>query len=96
MKDAFANASNTAILGAVSNIFRVAMLDPRNNSALRGSSSTLGTVDELNGHGSARSHLSALDDAGMAGLANNFSFVQDPRSAGMIQWTSALVFKMIE
>lgn len=94
IKDAFTNASNTAILCAASNIFRVAMHDPRHTSTLRGSASTLGTVDEANG--SARNQLAALADANMGGLANNFTFVQEQHLREMIRWTSELVAKIIE
>jgi hypothetical protein len=94
IKDAFANASNTSILAAVSNIFRVAMHDPRQTLSLRSSASTLGTVDELNGN--ARGQLSALEDVNMQGLANNFGFIQDHRTVSMIQWTAQLVAKIIQ
>lgn len=96
LRDAFANASNTAILAAASNIFRVAMHDPRHSSALRSSASTLGTVDEANGHAGPRSHLAALEDVGMGGLANSFTFVPEARAAEMMNWTADLVSKMIE
>lgn len=72
------------------------MHDPRHASMLRGSASTLGTVDETNGQGYTRNQLAALADADMGGLANNFTFVQDAQLNKMIRWTSELVAKIIE
>lgn len=92
IKDSFATATKTSILMACSIIFRVAMRDARYASVLRGSASTLGTVDE--GNGSAR--VSELAEVGMYGLASTYSFALDPRAVPMIQWTAELVSKIIE
>ncbi|KAI0340881.1 hypothetical protein BDW22DRAFT_1485833 [Trametopsis cervina] len=100
IKDAFATASNPAILNAASNIFRVAMQDPRHSSALRGSSSTLSAADELHGHGPGRYHLNALEEMEMQGLTNSFHFLPAGRGLNgitkMIQWISELVSKIID
>lgn len=98
IKDTFTNASNPAILSSASNIFRVAMQDPRHATSPRGSASTLGTVDELNGNGLGRTHLNALEEMSMHGLAENFTFLQPGRQdrSAVIQWTAQLVAKIIE
>lgn len=102
IREVFAGSSNTSILSAASNVFRVAMQDPRHTSTLRGSSSTLSTVDEANGHagGPGRFHLNALEELEMQGLTNNFHFLPAGRGLNgvtkMIQWISELVSKIIE
>ena len=70
------------------------MNDPRHSYFMRGSASTLGTVDELNGQ--PRSQLAALEEHGMGGLVNNFGFVQNEPLQRMIRWVSELVAKIIE
>ena len=92
IKDSFASATNPAILVACSNIFRVAMQDVRYSSSLRGSMTTLGTVDELNG--SAR--VGELAEVNMAGLASISNFSLEPRTVALIHWTAELVDKIIE
>lgn len=76
------------------------MQDPRYVASLRGSSSTLSTVDEANGHGPGRYHLNALEELGMHGLANSFQFLPAGRGHNtvtkMIQWISELVSRIIE
>lgn len=77
------------------------MQDPRHVSTLRGSSSTLSTVEEAaNGHGPGRIHLNALEELEMQGLTNNFHFLPAGRGLNgvtkMIQWISELVSKIIE
>ncbi|KAI0089247.1 hypothetical protein BDY19DRAFT_1089227 [Irpex rosettiformis] len=100
VRDVFAGSSNASILSAASNVFRVAMQDPRHTSTLRGSSSTLSTVDETSGHGPGRIHLNALEEFEMQGLTNNFHFLPAGRGLNgvtkMIQWISELVSKIIE
>ncbi|KAI0686496.1 hypothetical protein BC835DRAFT_1523052 [Cytidiella melzeri] len=100
VKDVFATASNPDILSAASNVFRIAMQDPRHTSSLRGSTSTLSTVDELSGNGPGRLHLIALEELDMQGLTNNFHFLPAGRGHNgvtkMIQWISELVSKIIE
>ncbi|KAF9480190.1 hypothetical protein BDN70DRAFT_931958 [Pholiota conissans] len=96
IKDTFANSSNPAIIRAVSNVFRVALQDNiRSSNNSHGSTSTLGTVEENNLAG--RSHLNALDELGMQGLALNFTFLPPHRGVGtkMINWIPTLVTLMI-
>ncbi|TFY83118.1 hypothetical protein EWM64_g893 [Hericium alpestre] len=103
IKDAFANSTNSAILSAASNVFHVVMQDPRSTGILRGSVSTLSTVDEggsINGAG--RNHVLALEEIGMHGLANGFQFIPANRpqaaqaATRMINWISELVLRIIE
>ncbi|KAH9948737.1 hypothetical protein B0H21DRAFT_787622 [Amylocystis lapponica] len=98
VKDAFANASNPAVLSAVSNIFRVAMMDSERAMAARGSASTLSTVDDGTTHGPGRSHLYALEEQSMQGLANSFQFLPANRGhvTKVLNWISELVIKIIE
>jgi hypothetical protein len=65
--------------------------------ALRGSVSTLGTVDETT-HGPGKSHLLALDELNMRGLASNFQFLPLNRghATKMITWIPELIAKIIE
>ncbi|KAF9067659.1 hypothetical protein BDP27DRAFT_1225535 [Rhodocollybia butyracea] len=86
IKDTFANSSNPTIIHYVSNIFRVALDDGNNMGTrigmLRHSSSTLGTTDETSSiHGPGRSHLKALEEQGMQGLAKNFQFIPAQNAA---------------
>ncbi|KAH9939229.1 uncharacterized protein BXZ73DRAFT_88953 [Epithele typhae] len=106
VKETFANSNSPEILVAVSNIFRVAAHEIERSGPLSsrtlggaGSASTLSTVEENVVHGPGRRHLSALEEQGMHGLANSFTFL--PLNCGqqatkMIQWISELVMKMIE
>jgi hypothetical protein len=99
IKDTFANSSNAAIIRSVSNIFRVALQDTTkfsNTSTLHSSTSTLSTVDE-NSIGPGRSHLNALDELAMQGLANNLTFLPPNRghATKMINWIPTLVSLMI-
>lgn len=96
IKDAFANASRPSILSSVSNVFRVAMQEPHRNAQLRGSASTLSTVDETNGVGSRHDHV--LKDLGMHGVANTFQFLPSNRGQAtkMINWISELVMRIVE
>jgi neurofibromin 1 len=99
IKDTFANSSNAAIIRSVSNIFRVALQDASkssNNSAHYSSTSTLSTVDE-NSIGPGRSHLNALEELAMQGLANNLTFLPPNRghATKMINWIPTLVSLMI-
>ncbi|CCM02314.1 uncharacterized protein FIBRA_04405 [Fibroporia radiculosa] len=97
IKDAFGNSSSPVILNAVANIFRIATQDTDRLAAARGSASTL-SVDEGVSHGPGRSHLHALEDQGMKGLANNFQFLPPNRghATKMMNWISELVMKIIE
>lgn len=99
IKDTFANSSNAYIIRSVSNIFRVALQDPTrsgNTSTHHESTSTLSTVDE-NSTGPGRSHLNALDELAMQGLANNLTFLPLNRghATKMINWIPTLVSLMI-
>lgn len=87
IKDTFANSSNPSIIKAVSNIFQVSWQETHRFGPMRGSSSTLSTVDESI-HGPGKIHLSALEEAGMHGLANNFQFLPPNRGHGttMLHW----------
>lgn len=97
IKDTFANSSNPNIIKAVSDIFRLALQDPVRIGSLRGSASTLGTVEELT-HGPGKNHLLALDDLNMRGLASNFQFLPLNRghATKMITWIPELIAKIIE
>jgi len=96
IKDTFANSSNAPIIRSVSNIFRVALQDNSRTPNPPGSTSTLGTVEE-NGAGPGRTHLNALDELGMQGLANSFQFLPPNRghATKMINWIPGLVALMI-
>jgi len=101
IKDIFANSSNPSIIRAVSNIFRVAVQDHSRLNTLRGSASTLSTVDEgsaNSAHGPSRHHLLALEDVGMQGLASSFQFLPNNRghATKMINWIPELVIRIIE
>ncbi|KAF8883153.1 hypothetical protein CPB84DRAFT_1817082 [Gymnopilus junonius] len=108
IKETFANSSNAAIIRSVSTIFHVALHDPvrsSNASATTasstthaGSTSTLSVVDENGGVGHpGKSHLNALEDLGMQGLANNFQFLPPGKghSTKMINWIPSLITLMI-
>jgi hypothetical protein len=98
IRETFANSSNPSIIRAVSHIFRVSLQDPNRNSALRGSSSTLVTLEEATSHGPSRKHLMALEDLNMQGLASSFQFLPANRghATKMINWIPELVVKIIE
>lgn len=85
-------------MSAVSNVFRVAMHNYDRSAPLQGSMSTLSTVEEGSVHGPGRSHLYALEELGMQGLANSFQFLPANRghATKMINWISELVMKIIE
>ncbi|KAG6919754.1 hypothetical protein DXG01_001588 [Tephrocybe rancida] len=93
IKDVLANASNPSIIRSVSTIFRVSVQDHSRQTTLRGSTSTLGTLDEVQGPG--QKHLNALDDLGMQGLANNLTFLRGPHATTMINWIPGLVTLII-
>lgn len=95
IKDTFANSSNASIIRSVSNIFRVALQDNARFGVPRGSTTSLGTMDE--GHGPGRSHMSALEDLGMQGLAHSFQFLPTNRghATKMINWIPSLIDLMI-
>lgn len=98
IKETFSSSSNPALLKASANIFHVVMQDPSRNS-LRGSASTLSTVDESTPQASNKNHLYALEELGMNGLANTFTFLPQskPQAASkIIQWISDLVGRIIE
>ena len=94
VKDIFANSSNPSIIRSVSNIFRVALQDARysSSSTAHGSTSTLSTVEE-----NPRSHLQALEELGMQGLADSFQFLLPNRghATKLLQWIPTLVKLMI-
>lgn len=71
--------------------------DPVRLSALRGSASTVGTVDEAV-LGPGKSHLQALDELQMRGLASSFQFLPLNRGQAtkVIGWIPELVTKIIE
>ena len=94
VKDIFANSSNPSIIRSASNIFRVALQDARfsSSSTAHGSTSSLSTVDE-----NPRSHLLALEELGMQGLADSFQFLLPNRghATKLLQWIPTLVKLMI-
>ncbi|KAJ6587786.1 hypothetical protein B0H10DRAFT_2233906 [Mycena sp. CBHHK59/15] len=98
IRDIFSKSSNPAIIRSVSTIFRVAQEHdrPRFGTALsRGSASTLSTVEESSAYTPGRSHLEALDELSMGGLANNFVFLTGGNATKMIQWIPELVNLMV-
>lgn len=98
----FSKASNPAIIRAVSNIFRIAQEHDRPRFAgsmpRGGSTSTLSTVEEATTFTPGRTHLEALEELSMAGVASNFVFL--PVSGGhatkVIQWIPELVNLMVQ
>ncbi|KAF8076811.1 hypothetical protein FPV67DRAFT_1605221 [Lyophyllum atratum] len=96
IKEILANALKPSIIRSVSNVFRVSLQDhSRQQTNLRGSSSTLSTVDE-GAAGPGRNLLNALDELGMQGLANNFQFLRDRGHATkMVHWIPSLVTLII-
>lgn len=93
--DTFTNSSNSAVLSAVSTIFRVAMDDP-NRSYNKGSSSTLGTVDEASNAGAGAKHLMALEELNMKGIATAFQFLTRKEDAvKCMNWLPELIDKII-
>jgi neurofibromin 1 len=104
IRDIFAKSSNPAIIQAVTNIFRIAQEHDRPrfgttlNRAGGGSSSTLSTVDEASSvtFTPGRSHLEALEELGMGGLAGSFLFLTGGHATKMIQWIPELVNLMVQ
>ncbi|TRM67484.1 hypothetical protein BD626DRAFT_544948 [Schizophyllum amplum] len=102
VKETFALSSNPIIIRHVTNIFRAsqheATLRGIGLGSGKGSSSTLGTVDETaSTRGPSRSHLAALEEMGMIGLADTYKFLPRDRGVGtaMIQWIPELVDAII-
>ncbi|KAJ7620066.1 hypothetical protein FB45DRAFT_146957 [Roridomyces roridus] len=102
IRDIFSKASNPTIIRAVSHIFRIAQdySQPRAGFVPRGggSTSTLSTVEESGIFTPGRSHLEALEELNMAGVASNFVFL--PLQGGMatkvINWIPELVNLMVQ
>ncbi|KAJ7458402.1 hypothetical protein B0H11DRAFT_187286 [Mycena galericulata] len=105
IRDIFSKASNPTIISAVSNIFRIAQeySQPRAGFTATlprggGSTSTLSTVEEAAMFTPGRSHLEALEEINMAGIASNFVFL--PLTGGaatkVIQWIPELVNLMVQ
>ncbi|KAJ7724736.1 hypothetical protein DFH07DRAFT_1066990 [Mycena maculata] len=102
IRDVFSKASNPAVIRAVSSIFRIAQEcgQGRVSTLPRGggSTSTLSTVEEAGVFTPGRSHLEALEELGMAGVASNFVFL--PLTGGaatkVIQWIPELVNLMVQ
>ncbi|KAF7335246.1 hypothetical protein MSAN_02335100 [Mycena sanguinolenta] len=104
IQDVFSKASNPTIIRAVSNIYRMAQEHdrPRFASAALprggGSTSTLSTVEEATQFTPGRTHLQALEDISMSGVASNFVFL--PLTGGhalkAIQWIPELVNLMVQ
>ncbi|KAJ6532260.1 hypothetical protein DFH09DRAFT_1370329 [Mycena vulgaris] len=95
IRDSFSKASNPSIIRAVSTIFRLAQEYERPRFGARGgSTSTLSTVEEAFQPG--RSHLEALDELGMAGVASNFVFLTGGAATKVIQWIPELVNLMVQ
>jgi len=95
IKYIFANCTHPDIMNSVSNLFKIAMhQESVRNIHLQGSSSTLSTVGEDEGH---RRTIGELEDMGMSGLAYTFSFIQPSGDRGnILMWVTQLVDKMIE
>ncbi|KAL1727572.1 hypothetical protein EV714DRAFT_253754 [Schizophyllum commune] len=98
VKDSLALSANPSIIRLVADIFRAW----QHESAIRGlagkaSSSTLGTVDETASRGPSLNHIAALEELGMAGLADTYKFLPRDRGVGtaMIQWIPELVDAII-
>ncbi|EIN11059.1 hypothetical protein PUNSTDRAFT_51619 [Punctularia strigosozonata HHB-11173 SS5] len=98
IRDTFTNSTNPAILSAASMVFRVAIKDPSRNGNLRGSQSTLSTLDEAAANGPGQPQLAALEAIHMEGLASNFQFLPPNRGVAtkMINWIPELVTRIIE
>ncbi|CAK5277391.1 unnamed protein product [Mycena citricolor] len=105
MMDVLSKASNPAIICALSSIFRISQehgTHGSSSSTVRGgSTSTLSTVDEsiiTTSFSPGQAHLHALEDLGMAGIANSFVFL--PLTGGhatkVIQWIPELVNLIIQ
>jgi neurofibromin 1 len=66
--------------------------------ALRGSSSTLGTLDEDSAYVPGQRHIVALEELNMQGLATTFQFL--PPNGGhvttVLKWFPELIAKIIE
>ncbi|KZT29450.1 hypothetical protein NEOLEDRAFT_1128208 [Neolentinus lepideus HHB14362 ss-1] len=96
LRDTFSHSTNPAILMAASNILKVAMQDPSRGPTLKGSASSLTTVDESS-RGPAPKHLDALEDMGMRGLINTFQFLPGRNNGGKIlTWIPEIVSRVIE
>lgn len=96
IKDTFSHSTNPAILIAVSNILKVAMQDSSRSGTLRGSASSLTTVDE-GSRGPGPKHLDALEEMGMRGLPNTFQFLPGRNHGGkMLTWIPEIVSRVIE
>ncbi|KAF8872759.1 hypothetical protein BD779DRAFT_1679537 [Infundibulicybe gibba] len=94
VKDTFANSSNGTIIQSASNILRISLQDNPRLGRLRGSASSLSTMEDIN-HGAGRYHMQALDELGMQGLAHSFQFLTPGRTTQMMNWISGLVSLMI-
>ncbi|KAJ6560168.1 hypothetical protein B0H19DRAFT_1376000 [Mycena capillaripes] len=102
--DVFSKASNPTIIRAVSNIYRMAQEHDRTRFSTMalprggGSTSTLSTVEEAATFTPGRSHLQALEDINMAGVASNFQFlpVNGGHATKVIQWIPELVNLMVQ
>ena len=94
VKDTVANSSNPSVIKSVTNILRVALQDFTRFSD--GSTSTLSTVDE-NSTTSSRTHLNALEELGMQGLADSFQFLppNHEHTTKLLHWIPALIKLMI-
>ncbi|KAG6811909.1 hypothetical protein H0H92_005307 [Tricholoma furcatifolium] len=89
IKEILAIASNPSIISSVSTIFRISVQDQSRQTTLRGSTSTLGTMDE--GQEPGQKHLNALDELGMQGLAHSLTFLKGSHATTMINWIPGLV-----
>ncbi|KAL5507799.1 IRA2 [Sanghuangporus vaninii] len=94
--DIFTTSSNPSVLSSASAVFRIAMEDASHNAMTKGSSSTLGTLDEDATNGQRQ--LRALEEINMQGLANTFQFL--PLNLGhvtkVLNWFPELITKIIE
>lgn len=72
------------------------MQDARRGVVRGDSTSTLSTVDEMNGNSGSKSVFNTLDEYGMKGLANGFQYFGPTQSINIIHFIAQLVLKVVE
>lgn len=96
IQEVFSTTTNPTVLSAASAVFRVSMEDGARASFIKGSQSTLNTLDEEAALGQKQLH--ALEEVNMQGLANEFVFLPVNRgdAATVLKWFPELITKIIE